>query len=378
MFQKLKTGKPPFKTFPKTSITAHWLKPVLVAEVEFAEWTEEGMMRQPVYIGLRIDKNPAEVIIERPSTIAGNRYEIKQSKQSEFNAGHIILNNPEKIFWPEEKYTKRDLFEYYKNISGFILPYIINRPQSLNRCPDGIGGECFYQKDVDYELPPGLYTKRIFSGSKNDYIDYLVCAGLESLLYMVNLGCIDIHPWNSRIEQLEYPDYAILDLDPLDVDFTDVVKTALETKKVLDELSVEGFCKTSGSKGIHIYLPLNAKYSYDIVLDFMKLIARLINSKLPEITSLERSPEKRHNRVYLDCYQNRIGQTVAAPYCIRPRKGAPVSTPLLWEELGRPFKPADFDMRNIFSRLEKIGDIWEKVLGKGIDLEKALERIEKH
>ena len=378
MFQNLKTGKPPFKTFPKTSITARWLKPVLVAEVEFAEWTEEGMMRQPVYMGLRIDKDPAEVNIERPSTIAGNRHEIKQSKQSEFNAGHIILNNPEKIFWPEEKYTKRDLFEYYKNISGFILPYIINRPQSLNRCPDGIGGECFYQKDVDYELPPGLYTKKIFSESKNDYIDYLVCAGLESLLYMVNLGCIDIHPWNSRIEQLEYPDYAILDLDPLDVDFTDVIKTALETKKVLDELSVEGFCKTSGSKGIHIYLPLNAKYSYDIVLDFMKLIARLINSKLPEITSLERSPEKRRNRVYLDCYQNRIGQTVAAPYCIRPRKGAPVSTPLLWEELGRPFKPADFDMRNIFSRLEKIGDIWEKVLGKGIDLEKALERIEKH
>jgi bifunctional non-homologous end joining protein LigD len=257
------------------------------------------------------------------------------------------------------------------------LPYIINKPQSLNRCPDGIDGDCFYQKDIDYELPAGLHTRRIFSESKNDYIDYLVCTGAESLLYMVNLGCIDIHPWHSRIEQLEYPDYAILDLDPLDVDFTAVIKTALEAKKVLDELSIEGFCKTSGSKGIHIYLPLAAKYTYDIVLDFMKLVAKIINSNLPEITSLERSPEKRHQKVYLDCYQNRIGQTVAAPYCIRPRRGAPVSAPLLWEELEMPFKPVDFNMGNIFPRLEKMGDIWAGVLDKGIDIENTLQKITK-
>ncbi len=254
---------------------------------------------------------------------------------------------------------------------------MIDRPHSLNRCPDGISGECFYQKDIDHELPSGLYTKQIFSESKNAYINYFICNGVEALLYMVNLGCIDMHPWHSRAGTLEYPDYAIIDLDPLGVGFEVVIKTALEVKKVLDELSCEGFCKTSGSKGIHIFLPLGAKYSYDIAFNFTKLLAGLVSQRIPDITSLERSPLKRPNRVYLDCYQNRMGQTIAAPYCIRPRKGAPVSAPLLWEELKKPLRPADFNMQNIFKRLEKTGDLWQKMPGKSINLEKILGNIKR-
>ncbi|MCL5071579.1 MAG: hypothetical protein M1308_11905 [Actinobacteria bacterium] len=152
----------------------------------------------------------------------------------------VTLTHPDKIFWPEEKYTKKDLFEYYKNISEYILPYILNKPHSLNRCPDGIDGECFYQKDIDYKLPPWLHTIKIFAESKNEYIDYFICTGTESLLYMINLGCIDIHPWNSRVDTLERPDYAILDLDPHEVDFSDVRTIAKEAKRVLDAIDVEG------------------------------------------------------------------------------------------------------------------------------------------
>ncbi len=194
---------------------------------------------------------------------------------------------------------------------------------------------------------------------------------------MVNLGCIDIHPWSSRVSSLEHPDFAILDLDPLDVSFRDVVKVAIEARNVINELKINAYCKTSGSKGIHIYFPLAARYSYEQALYFMKLIAEIIRIRLPDLTSTDRSPEKRHEKVYLDCYQNRIGQTVAAVYCVRPKEGAPVSTPLLWEELETQFEPEDFNIKNIFIRLEKLGDIWKGVIGKGIDMIKCIERIEK-
>jgi len=381
IFKKLETGICPFKTVPDTTTVAHWIKPQVVAEVEFTEWTDNNIMRHPVFIGLRTDKDSLDVKIEKPVKLKIDKG-LNFSKRNDGTKGNmvkkessIILTHPDKIFWPEEKYTKKDLFEYYKNISDFMLPYILNKPHSLNRCPDGIEGECFYQKDIDYKLPSWLHTIKIFAQSKNEYIDYLVCTGVDSLLYMVNLGCIDIHPWNSTTERLERPDYAILDLDPLDVEFPDVVTIAKETKKILDAIDVEGFCKTSGSKGIHIYIPLGTKYTYEQALDFVKIIAKLINIRQPDLTSVERSPDKRHKKVYLDCYQNRIGQTVAAPYCIRPRKGAPVSTPLQWKELDKNFKPADFNIKNIFHRLDHLGDIWKGVLGTGIDLEKCLEKL---
>ncbi len=360
--ERLKTPDSPFKKIPETITHPQWVKPELVAEVEFAEWTTKGIMRQPSYIGLRIDKDPEDVHPEKP----GNRNQIK-----------VELKHPDKIFWPEEKYTKKDLFTYYRDISQFILPYIKERLQSLNRCPDGIQGECFYQKDMDFKLPGWLETKKIYSKSKKDYIDYFLCKDINSLLYMVNLGCIDIHPWSSSISNLEFPDFAVLDLDPLEVSFKDVLRVAVEARKVFYKLELDVFFKTSGSKGIHIYIPLGAEYTFEQSLDFTKLIAGIINKQIPEMTSLERSPDKRHKKVYLDCYQNRIGQTVAAPYSLRPRPCAPVSTPLTWGELDTDIKPEDFNMKNIFTRLEKKGDLWKGVLGHGIDLKKCIEKIEK-
>ncbi|MDD3521210.1 MAG: DNA ligase D, partial [Actinomycetota bacterium] len=201
---KLKTESQPFKIMPKTNSKPHWVIPELVAEIEFSEWTQKNLMRHPVYIGLRIDKKAKEVILERPENINVPPY----------GSTKVILTNPDKVFWPEEKITKKELFEYYEKISPFILPYIKDRLQSLNRCPDGILGECFYHKDIDYELPDWLETKKVYSASNDRYINYFVCRDLNSLLYMVNLGCIDIHPWNSRVSNLEKPDFAVLDLDP--------------------------------------------------------------------------------------------------------------------------------------------------------------------
>jgi bifunctional non-homologous end joining protein LigD len=384
---KIKTSNSPFKKIPAIEQTPVWVKPEIVAEVKFTEWTRSGLMRQPVYIGLRIDKDPWDVYKEKTesSNLSHKMEEVRKDYMNKTNPVRgpdlnnikVELKHPDKIFWPEENYTKKDLFTYYRDIYQFIIPYIKDRLQSLNRCPDGIDGECFYQKDIDYELPEWLETKRVYSKSRKGNIDYLVCKDINSLLYMINLGCIDIHPWNSRISKLENPDYAVLDLDPLDVSFKEVLKVAIEARSIFDELKINVFFKTSGSKGIHVYIPFGAKYSYQQSLDFTKLIAGLINNRLPEITSIERSPGSRHKKVYLDCYQNRIGQTVAAPYSIRPRPGAPVSTPLTWGELDKDFRPADFNITNIISRLEKKGDLWKGVLGTGIDIKKCIEQIEK-
>jgi len=389
----IKTENQPFEAVPKTNNKAHWVIPVLVAEVEFAEWTIENLMRHPVYLGLRNDKKAEDVFFEKPQNIitkntdknadfknstaenTGFKNEGAESMITTSPMTKVILTNPDKIFWPEEKYTKKDLFEYYKKIASFILPYIKDRLQSLNRCPDGILGECFYHKDIDHELPDWLETKKIYSESTNKYINYFVCRNLDSLLYMVNLGCIDIHPWSSRTAGLEKPDFAILDLDPLDVDFSSVIDVAIAAGKLFDEIKIKAFCKTTGSKGIHIYIPLNAQYTYEQSLDFIKIIALVLNSRLPGLTSLERSPDKRHKKVYLDCYQNRIAQTVAAPYCIRPVKGAFVSTPLYWEELQENLTPGNFNISNIFSRLDRIGDIWKGVLGPGIDIGKCIDKL---
>jgi len=375
------SGKAHLKIVPKISSVVHWVKPVYVVQVEFAEWTHEGLLRQPVYNGLRIDKSASEVMLNNEEVfknvtpgegtgVSGKYLDVKTSGVK------VKLTNPEKIFWPEENITKEDLFNYYIKISPYILPYIEERLQSLNRCPDGIYGECFYQKDIDYKLPEGIKTKKVFSESRKDYIDYLVCTGFESLMYMVNLGCIDIHPWSSKAAALDRPDFAIIDLDPLGVPFSEVIKVALVVKRISDDLEIKTYCKTSGSKGIHIYIPMGAVYTFEIVLDFIKIIARIINSIVPDITSLERQPEKRSGRVYIDCFQNKIGATVAAPYCIRPREGAPVSAPLNWEELSGNPAISDFNMKNIFFRLERIGDIWSGLLGSRTDISSVIKKIQ--
>ncbi len=302
----------------------------------------------------------------------------RKAGSSDVKVGKVTLHltNQSKIYWPAEGITKGDLVKYYKDIAPVMLPYIRNRPQSMNRFPNGIYGPSFYHKDVDLKtMPPWLKTKPIYSESNKDDVNYLVCNDEATLMYMANLGCIEINPWNSRVGKLKYPDWMVLDLDPGKIDFEEVVRVAKTAKEIFDQLEIDAYIKTSGATGLHIYVPLDAMYDYDTVRTFGHLIASLIHEKLPATTSMVRSPAKRVRKIYLDYLQNSMGQTIAAPYSVRPRPGATVSTPLNWSELTKKLNPVNFTMKNIFKRLDKIGDLWEPVIGKGQNILHALKKL---
>ena len=287
----------------------------------------------------------------------------------------VPVTHPDKIFFPELGLRKIDLVNYYKEVSKIILPHLIDRPESLNRFPDGIHGESFYHKDIEHH-PSWVKSKKIYSESNEKYIEYLLCQDEASLLYLVNLGCIDFNPWNSRAHSLDKPDFMIIDLDPEDIGFDKVIEAALATRKVLDRFEIESFVKTSGATGMHIYVPMGAKYSYDQVRGFSEILVNLIRAEVPEFTSLERKPAKRQGKVYLDYLQNSKGQTLASPYSVRPRAEATVSTPLKWSEVRKGLSPLDFDYRSIMKRLDKYGDLWKGAWRKGADIKKALRKIE--
>lgn len=245
----------------------------------------------------------------------------------------------------------------------------------MHRYPNGINAPGFYQKDLDIEkIPSWLKSKKIYSESTDEYVDYLLCNDKATLLYMVNLGCIDINPWNSIIQHINNPSWMVIDLDPEKIDFKAVVKTALTVKDVLEELNITCYCKTSGATGLHIYVPLQDKYNYETVKIFAQLIAHKTHLRLPDITSLERMPKKRQRKVYIDYLQNRIGQTLAAAYSIRPKAGATVSTPLEWKEVNNKLSPLQFTIKNILKRIDKKGDLWKPVLGKGVNLDKIIKK----
>ncbi|MGE5138281.1 MAG: DNA polymerase domain-containing protein, partial [Rudaea sp.] len=247
------------------------------------------------------------------------------------------------------------------------------RPQSLHRYPNGIEGKSFFQKDVETH-PPWVNTIPI-EESGGDLVHYVLCQDESTLLYLANLGCIELNPWNSRVSALDAPDYFVIDLDPLDIGFSAVIETARAVRRVLDRAGAPSFPKTSGATGLHVYVPLAAQYATEQVVQFAKIVAHLVHQQLPEITSIERSPERRNKCVYVDYLQNRRGQTLASAYSLRPRPGAPVSTPLKWSEVKKGLDPKDHNMRTIFRRLDRFGDLWRPVLGPGIDLEACLDRL---
>lgn len=295
-------------------------------------------------------------------------------KELIINKRKVKVSNWEKVYWPEEGYTKGDLIEYYRLIAKFILPYLKNRPESLHRFPEGINGLRFYQKNVETH-PEWVKTEKVWSESTGEYINYVVCNDEETLIYLANLGCIEMNVWSSSIPKLEKPDYLVIDLDPEGIEFEAVIQTAQVVKEVFDSLDVPCYPKTSGASGIHIFVPTEAKYTYDQVRQFARIVVALVNQKLPEITSLERHPEKRQGKVYLDWVQNAEGATMASVYSVRPKEGATVSMPLAWDEVRPGLKPSDFTIKNVLKRIEKKGNIFGPVLKKGIDLEKVLARL---
>jgi bifunctional non-homologous end joining protein LigD len=287
------------------------------------------------------------------------------------NGHDLKFTNLSKIYWPEEKVTKRDMLNYYYRVAPFILPYLEDRPQSLNRFPNGIHGKSFYQKNVKDKAPAWMKTFPYVT-SDGEHKEFLVGSGEYSLLWMASLGSIEMNPWFSRTRSPDNPDYCVIDLDPDKNTFEQVIEAAQVTKKVLDAISVPAYCKTSGSTGMHIYIPLAAKYTYDQSQLFGRLIAHIVHEEIPAYTSVERVIKNRKGKMYIDFLQNRPGATISCPYSLRPKPGATVSMPLHWDEVKRGLKMRDFTIFNAAGRIEATGDIFKGVLGKGIDLEKTI------
>ncbi len=363
-------GSPFAETF-KTNAPATWVKPKLVAEVEFREWTDDGHMRQPIFLGLRPDKSPKSVHRETAVTPPPETKPLAASTGTR----RAPIHHPDKVFWPDDGITKGELAAYYQAIAPTLLPYLKDRPESLNRFPHGIAGDSFYQKNVE-DAPDWVRRVTVHSDSENHDVHYVVCDDLDTLLYLVNLGCIELNPWNSRIQHPEHPDWAVIDLDPEDVSFDTVVEVAQMVHQVLESAGIPHYPKTSGATGLHIYIPMDAQYTYDQVKNFAHINCQLVGARLPDVTSLERSPAKRQQRVYLDYLQNRRGQTLAAAYAVRPRPGATVSTPLHWDEVKPGLDPKTFTIHTMPARLQEAGDLWQPVIGPGVDLLKALKHLD--
>ena len=399
--KKLAVSKPPFTEVPdidkpsrfrpnppKAKVT--WLKPRLVCEVSYAEITDDGIMRHPSFEGMRTDKKAKDVMKEKaisvkkvkatkytkPVTSTGRKTLLNPTDETQvrtINGHELKFTNLSKVYWPKEKYTKRDMLNYYYQVAPYILPYLKDRPQSLNRFPNGINGESFYHKDITASAPAWIKMEPYTTG-EGENKNFLVPEDDAAILYMANLGAIEMNPWNSTIHKEDYPDWCLIDLDPSDKNsFDDVIRTARVTKEVLDHLDVTGYPKTSGSTGIHIYIPLGAKYSYDQCQLFGKVIATQVHHILPEFTSIERLTKNRKGKLYIDYLQNRPKATLAAPYSLRPKPGATVSMPLYWEEVKKGLKMKDFTIANSIDRLKRVGDIFKPVLGKGINLDKVLK-----
>lgn len=288
------------------------------------------------------------------------------------------LTHLDKIYWPDEGITKGELLEYYHNIAPYILPYLKNRPLSLLRNPNGIKEKGFFHKDAGDSAPDWVKKKEIYSESTDKMINYLVCNDVQSLLYIVNMGCIEMNPWNSTIDKQDRPDYIVMDIDPSDKNtFEEVIDVALVIKDIMDETGMTGYCKTSGSSGLHVYIPFNKKHTYDESRDFAHILASMVTERLPKITTLERSLSKRKkNQIYVDFLQNRQGQTLASAYSARPKPGATVSAPLEWSEVKYGLQIRDFTIKNMLQRVQEKGDLFKGVLGKGIDMNKTLEKME--
>jgi DNA ligase D len=287
------------------------------------------------------------------------------------------LTNASKLYWPDEGITKSDLLAYYDSMSSLILPYLKNRPMSLKRNPNGIRDAGFYHKDAGDIAPPWMKTADIRAESTNKIVHYLLCNDRDSLLFIANLGCIEMNPWNSTVNYLDRPDYLVMDIDPSDRNtFEEVVDTALVVRDVCERAGIASYCKTSGASGLHVYIPCNRKFEYDTVRDLAHIIATMVQEQLPAITTLERSLAKRKkNQIYVDYLQNSRGQTLASAYSVRPKPGATVSAPLEWKEVKHGLNPSMFTIRNMRKRIEKKGDLFKPVLGKGINITAALRKL---
>jgi bifunctional non-homologous end joining protein LigD len=368
----LERKTPPFRVAPKMPKVRKgdvvWVTPKLVCEVEFVEWTHDGRLRAPSYQGLREDKAPAEVRRELPV-----QTEIRRGKRV------LKLSNLDKLFWPEEGITKGDLVAYYREVAPALLPHLKDRPFTMKRYPDGWQGGHFFQKDAPKHMPDWIPTREYRSTSRETRqkrtIRYPLVNDELALLWMVNMGCIDMNTWYSRVDRPERPDWVLFDLDPSpDVGFKETIRVALLIKDVLDALGLESFPKTSGADGFHVLVPIGRRHTYADTREFAEIVAGTLARMHPGLVTTEWSKRKRRG-VLVDANQNGEGKTIASVYSVRPREGAPVSTPLRWDEVSEDLDPRDFTMEAVLGRVERNGDLFAGVLTTRQALGEALQKL---
>jgi bifunctional non-homologous end joining protein LigD len=354
-----------------------WVEPQLVAEVRHKEWTEQGLLRQPVFLRLRDDLAPEHCA--RPGSVADPEPEpvALETPEGPAAAARVVpFTNLDKVFWPADGYTKGDLIEYYRTIAPHLMPYLDDRPVVLTRYPDGIRGKSFFQKDAPGFVPDWIRTERMWSEHAERDVHYFVVDSVEALLYLANLGTIPLHLWASRVSSLQRPDWCILDLDPKDAPFDHVVRIARHVRRLALDIGLEPFVKTSGSTGLHVLLPLGAACTYDECRTFGELLARTVVDELPDVATVARSPARRDGKVYVDYLQNGHGKLLVAPYSVRPLDGAPVSAPLDWSEVKRGLDIRAFTIRTLPERLRgRKRDPLAPVLDAQPDLPAVLERL---
>jgi bifunctional non-homologous end joining protein LigD len=373
LLKPLERATPPFAVVPKMPKVKKgdvvWVEPKLVCEVEFSEWTHDGRLRAPSYQGLREDKAADEVRREQPLETT-----IKRGKRA------LELSNLGKVFWPEEGITKGDLLSYYREVAPVLVPHLRDRPFTMKRYPDGWQGHHFFQKDAPKHMPDWIPTQAIEVSTretprKRRQIRAPLVNDELALLWVVNMGCIDLNTWYSRVDRLDRPDFVLFDLDPSpDVGFKEVVEVALLVKDVLDTLGLESHAKTSGSDGMHVLLPIARRHTYAQTREFAEIVAGALARSHRGLVTTEWSKARRRG-VLIDANQNGEGKTIAAVYSVRPRAGAPVSTPLRWEEVTTDLDPLDFTMDVVLARVEREGDLFAPVLSGRQSLTAALKSL---
>jgi bifunctional non-homologous end joining protein LigD len=442
-FQQMKIERCPAKYIPYTNREPIWIRPELVAEIKFSGWTKEKIMRSPIFLRFREDKRPEECIMEKESnteqvivsqqrhhqssitntttaSLVTTRATMSPTNNIDFKRSRInFLSNLDKVYWPKTsehpELTKADLIEYYNKVSDYILTYLKDRPLSLSRYPEGITGKHFFHKNWgDKEKPEFVNTVQVYSKSTGNINDHLVCNNKDALLWIANLGCIEMHPWYSRIKDytackdiaegysssysppaavnilneekcgLNYPDFIVFDLDPYIYSgeekeegepayninsFKAAVEVAYNLKDLLDMLTINSYVKTSGKTGLHIFVPINNRYSFDQTRRFAETIGKMLVRRYPQKVTMEWDTDKRKGKVFFDHNQNSIGKTIASVFSVRPTISATVSMPIKWEEL-QSILPTDFTILNAFEEIKKSEDAWKHILEKKQDLEK--------
>ncbi len=394
LMEPLITDRVQFKPVPKMLRPATWIEPELVCEVRFSNWTEEGRLRAPVFLGLRTDLDAKDCVRETsepPPEIGKSKAKKRPAKQAarthllapdtkeetlEIDGHRLKFTNLNKVFYPDEGYTKRDLLNYYDAVAELILPHLCDRPLSLKRYPNGIEGKWFFQKDASESFPDWLRTVPIKHDEAKEAINYVVADDRASLLYLVNLGCIDQNPGMSRVESLDNPDFILIDLDPHECPYDKIVEAALLVRKKLAALGLEGYPKTTGGDGMHIYIPIEPHYTFEQARYFTEIVARVLAAERPDLFTTPRSVAKREKgRVYFDWLQIGSGKTISAPYVLRAYPKAPVATPLAWSEVKPGLIPQQWNISNAVERFERIGDLFSPVLNDKRRLEPALEKL---